>query len=76
LPYGSATEFAQFALRAGVSIVAGSVASPDGSFDDHIRLPFGHRPENLEEGIRRLARAWQTYAPGQQPRGQSLAVIV
>jgi len=76
LPYGSATEFAQIALRAGVSIVAGSVASPDGSFDDHIRLPFGHRPEMLEEGIRRLARAWQSYAPAEEPRAQSLAVIV
>lgn len=76
LPYGSATEFAQVALRTGVSIVAGSVASADGSFDDHLRLPFGHRPETLEEGIRRLARAWQAYAPAEEPRAHSLAVIV
>jgi DNA-binding transcriptional MocR family regulator len=76
LPYGSATEFAQVALRTGVSIVAGSVASTDGSFDDHVRLPFGHRPAELEEGIRRLARAWQTYAPAEEPRAQRMAVIV
>jgi DNA-binding transcriptional MocR family regulator len=76
LPYGSATEFGQVAQRAGVSIVAGSVASADGSFDDHVRLPFGHRPETLEEGIRRLARAWQVYAPSEEPRAHSLAVIV
>lgn len=76
LPYGSATEFAQVALRTGVSIVAGSVASPDGNFDDHLRLPFGHRPEVLEEGIRRLARAWQLYAPSEEPRDQRMAVIV
>ncbi len=77
LPYGSATEFAQVALRSGVSIVAGSVASCDGSFDDHLRLPFGHRPEVLEEGIHRLARAWQAYAPEGEPRSaQRLAVIV
>jgi DNA-binding transcriptional MocR family regulator len=80
LPYGSATEFAQVALRTGVSIVAGSVASADGSFDDHIRLPFGHRPEALEEGVRRLAKAWQLYAPAEAevetPRTQSMAVIV
>jgi DNA-binding transcriptional MocR family regulator len=76
LPYGSATEFAQVALRAGVSIVAGSVASADGSFDDHIRLPFGQRPDTLEEGIRRLARAWRAYAPAEESRAQSLAVIV
>jgi DNA-binding transcriptional MocR family regulator len=76
LPYGSATEFAQVALRTGVSIVAGSVASADGSFDDHLRLPFGHRPEALEAGIRRLAEAWRLYAPTEAPRAQSLAVIV
>jgi DNA-binding transcriptional MocR family regulator len=76
LPYGSATEFAQVALRTGVSIVAGSVASPDASFDDYLRLPFGHRPEELEEGIRRLARAWHIYAPADEPRAQRMAVIV
>jgi len=76
LPYGNATEFAQLALRSGVSIVAGSVASPDGSFDDYLRLPFGHRPETLEEGIRRLAQAWQSYAPADVSRPQSMAVIV
>ena len=77
LPYGSATEFAQVALRTGVSIVAGSVASSDASFDDHIRLPFGHRPEVLEEGVHRLARAWQLYAPDGEPRtAQRMAVIV
>ena len=76
LPYGSATEFAQVALRTGVSIVAGSVASADGSFDDHVRLPFGHRPETLEQGIQRLARAWQAYAPAEEPHTRSLAVIV
>ena len=77
LPYGSATEFAQVALRMGVSIVAGSVASSDASFDDHVRLPFGHRPEVLEEGVSRLARAWQLYAPEGEPRtAQRMAVIV
>jgi DNA-binding transcriptional MocR family regulator len=76
LPYGSATEFGQVALRTGVSIVAGSVASTDGSFDDHIRLPFGDRPESLEEGIRRLARAWRIYAPAEAPRPGQIAIIV
>jgi DNA-binding transcriptional MocR family regulator len=77
LPYGSATEFAQVALRKGVSIVAGSVASSDGSFDDHIRLPFGHRPDVLEQGVRRLASAWQIYAPDSESRAaQSMTVIV
>jgi len=76
LPYGSAPEFTQIALRNGVSIVAGSVASCDGSFGDYLRLPFGHRPDALEEGIRRLARAWQAYAPVDEVRAENLAVIV
>jgi DNA-binding transcriptional MocR family regulator len=76
LPYGSATEFTQLALRNGVSIVAGSVASCDGSFGGHLRLPFGHRPDTLEEGIRRLAQAWQAYAPADEVRAENLAVIV
>ena len=76
LPYGSAAEFSQVALRFGVSIVPGSVASPDGSFDDYLRLPFGHPPAVLEEGIERLARAWQAYAPREHARGQHVTVIV
>ena len=30
----------------------------------------------LEEGVRRLARAWQAYAPSEEPHARSLAVIV
>ncbi len=76
LPHGSATEFSQVALRHGVSTVPGSVASPDGSFDDYLRLPFGHLPAVLEEGLRRLARAWRAYTPTGPARGQSVNVIV
>ncbi len=76
LPSGTAAEFAQVALRHGVSVVPGPVASPDGSFADYLRLPFGHQPAALEEGLRRLATAWAAYEPGQGPRGQSLEVIV
>ena len=46
------------------------------SFDDYVRLPFGHPPAVLEEGIQRLARAWRAYAPGGEMRGQNVAVIV
>jgi DNA-binding transcriptional MocR family regulator len=76
LPHGSATEFSQVCPRHGVSIVPGSIASPDGSFDEYLRLPFGHPPAVLEEAIRRLARAWRAYTPAAQPRGQSVSVIV
>jgi DNA-binding transcriptional MocR family regulator len=76
LPYGSATEFSQVALRHGVSVVPGSVASCDGSFGDHLRLPFGHSPRVLEAAVSRLAAAWRAYAPAEGGRVQSVAVIV
>jgi DNA-binding transcriptional MocR family regulator len=76
LPYGSAAEFAQVALRFGVSIVAGPVASADGSFADYLRLPFGRPPAEMQQGIQRLAAAWTAYAPLREPRHQTLSVLV
>jgi DNA-binding transcriptional MocR family regulator len=76
LPRGTGAEFAQVALRHGVSVVPGPVASPDGGFAEYLRLPFGHLPSALEEGIRRLARAWAAYVPAREPRRQTLEVIV
>lgn len=76
LPYGSGTEFAQVALRHGVSVVAGPVASADNTFDEFLRLPFGLEPSDLEEGVQRLARAWQAYVPLVEPARQAFAVIV
>jgi DNA-binding transcriptional MocR family regulator len=76
LPHGSATEFAQVALRHGVSVVPGPVASADGSFGDCLRLPFGQTAAALQEGVQRLAAAWDAYVPLQQPRQHTLAVIV
>jgi DNA-binding transcriptional MocR family regulator len=76
LPHGSAAEFAQIALRHGVSVVAGSVASADGSFGDFLRLPYGQEPRVLEEGIQRLANAWNAYMALQAPRHQTFSVIV
>ncbi|HTO87130.1 MAG TPA: PLP-dependent aminotransferase family protein [Thermoanaerobaculia bacterium] len=76
LPRGSADELAAVALRHGVSIVPGPLASPDGGFQDHLRLPFVLDRETMEEGIRRLARAWSACA-GTTPRARaSLDVLV
>jgi DNA-binding transcriptional MocR family regulator len=76
LPRGSADELAAVALRHGVSIVPGPLASPDGGFQDHLRLPFVLDREPMEEGIRRLARAWNACA-GAAPRARaSLDVLV
>jgi DNA-binding transcriptional MocR family regulator len=76
LPHGNAPELAQVALRHGVSIVPGTVASVDGSFSDYLRLPFGHEPTVLEEAVRRLARAWRAYAPTTRVRAEKVAVVV
>jgi DNA-binding transcriptional MocR family regulator len=76
LPYGNASQLAQVALRHGVSIVPGPVASPQSGFGDYLRLPFSLTPDVLEEGLRRLAQAWSTYRPDPDSRRQSLSVIV
>jgi DNA-binding transcriptional MocR family regulator len=61
LPDGSSAELAQIARRHGVLIAPGTVMSPTGRFDECVRLPFDYRPEVLEQGIGRLARAWRAY---------------
>jgi DNA-binding transcriptional MocR family regulator len=76
LPLGEAADFAQVALRHGVSIVAGPVASADNGFRDFVRLPFGLEPATMKEGVERLARAWDAYVPMAEPAKQTLAIIV
>ena len=63
LPHGDATGFAQVALRHGVAVVPGPLASPDSGGADRLRLPFVHDTETMTEGIQRLARAWRAYSP-------------
>jgi DNA-binding transcriptional MocR family regulator len=61
LPHGSATDLAAVARHTGVVILPGPMTSPSARYDDHIRLPFIAEPTLLEEGVRRLSQAWQTY---------------
>jgi len=61
LPSGTATEFAQVALLHGVTVVAGSALTSDGSCDDHVRLQFVQDIESITLGVRRLAQAWRAY---------------
>jgi DNA-binding transcriptional MocR family regulator len=68
LPYGDATGFAQIALRHGVAVVPGPLASPDGRGADRLRLPFVHDAETMTEGIQRLARAWRAFSPERSER--------
>jgi DNA-binding transcriptional MocR family regulator len=61
VPSPHAAAFAQHALRHGVAVAAADAVSPSGAYPDHLRLAFAAPPEELREGVRRLAGAWQTF---------------
>jgi DNA-binding transcriptional MocR family regulator len=63
LPGADATAFSRLAAAHGVIVRPGPLASPDGGFRDHIRLAFGTSPEQIVEGVDRLAAAWAAYGP-------------
>lgn len=64
LPDGArAKEFAIRASRHGVAIAPGNIQSPDGSFADHLRLPYGHAKATLDVAVDRLATAWHSRQP-------------
>jgi DNA-binding transcriptional MocR family regulator len=63
LPGGAdAAAFASRALRHGVSVAPGTLASPTGGHD-HLRLCHDRPGEELTEGAARLAAAWSETAP-------------
>jgi DNA-binding transcriptional MocR family regulator len=76
LPHGDASEFAQVALRHGVSLLPGPSVSPDGGHPQHLRLVYVHEPAVIAEAVKRLARAWDAYAPMALPQGREIGVIV
>ncbi len=76
LPRGQGAEFAQVASRHGVSVLPGPVCSPTNSFADHLRLAFVPEPDEIREGIDRLARAWDKYAAGREGTRGRVRVIV
>lgn len=59
LPDGSAASFCEHAARHGVLIANGRQFGDDG--DRHLRLPYTAGEAELDEGVRRLARAWQSF---------------
>jgi DNA-binding transcriptional MocR family regulator len=75
MPDGDADEVAQVALRHGVSIVPGSITSPDGRWNDHVRVPLVPDADHLREAIERLGRAWAAYQAGNR-RTTDMGVIV
>jgi DNA-binding transcriptional MocR family regulator len=77
LPFGSSTELAQLASRHRVLIVPGTVMSAIGGLDEFVRLPFDHERNVLEEGMRRLARAWEDYsATVEEQAARRLDIVV
>jgi DNA-binding transcriptional MocR family regulator len=76
LPQGDADAFAQVALRHGVAVVPGTLASPGGGCADHLRIPFVLDAGPMKEGVERLARAWAAYAgaPGRRTRAAGVLV--
>lgn len=62
LPWGAADEFAQFALRHGVSVLPGNATSAREAHPDRIRLSYSEAPPRLTTAVHRLAAAWHDYA--------------
>lgn len=76
LPSGSASAFTQVALRFGVEVIPGDQMSPTGDDQRMLRLPYTAEPPVLEETMRRLAEAWEAYAPSAEPRPIARPVVV
>jgi DNA-binding transcriptional MocR family regulator len=76
LPQGTASAFAQVALRYGVEVIPGDVMSPNGGHAEYLRFPYTDEPPVIEETVRRLAQAWQVYAPGEEPCETVRPVVV
>jgi DNA-binding transcriptional MocR family regulator len=76
LPQGDANSFAQAALRHGVAVVPGSLASPDGGCTDRLRIPFVLDAEPMREGVERMARAWESYVGSARRKRSGAGVLV
>jgi DNA-binding transcriptional MocR family regulator len=76
LPCGTASAYSQVALRYGVEVIPGEQMSPTGGDHRNLRLPYTAEPPVLEETMRRLAQAWDTYAPSDEPRNTPRPVVV
>jgi DNA-binding transcriptional MocR family regulator len=61
LPGADAKRYAQLALRAGAAVLPGPLLSAPGYFTDRIRVSYHLPEEQLVEGARRLAAAWDMY---------------
>ena len=76
LPSGNASAYTQMALRFGVEVIPGDQMSPTGDDVRKLRLPYTAEPPVLEETIRRLAQAWEAYAPTDERSATARPVVV
>lgn len=74
IPYGSATNYAQLALRHGVALLAGPLFSATGRHDDRLRIPFVLDERSLSEAVARLREAWLEYGSREGARSSDLLV--
>ncbi len=75
LPEGDAGQFAQVALRTGVIVLPGTTLSVDESHSNYLRLPFLLDTEQLCEGVKRLAWAWNYYEANAKIHSASASAI-
>ena len=76
MPAGNATALAQVADRHGVTLVPGPMTSVDGNFADRLRLPYVLEPDELRDGVDRLANAWAEYEPQARSVTRGVRVVV
>lgn len=76
IPSGDATSFSQVASHHGVALVAGPMTSVDGRFADRIRLPYVLEPDEMRDGVERLAAAWADYEPQIAARPHAVRIVV
>ncbi|MFB9908463.1 aminotransferase-like domain-containing protein [Allokutzneria oryzae] len=62
LPHGSASAFAQIALREGIAVLPGPGFDVHGGGDDHLRMPLLGGPAELTAVVDRLAAAWDRFS--------------
>ncbi|MDP6349731.1 MAG: aminotransferase class I/II-fold pyridoxal phosphate-dependent enzyme [Chloroflexota bacterium] len=76
IPEGDADEFANVAQRHQVAVLSGPMMSPAEGHRDRLRIPYVHEAAEMEEGVRRLARAWAAYRRVARPRAATASVLV
>jgi DNA-binding transcriptional MocR family regulator len=77
LPSPVATAVVHEAERLGLVVAPGPVFAVEGGLDRYLRIPWTRQPDDLEEAVQRLARAWAATAddrPGAASPGSRVLV--